>query len=100
MEGIVKSLVSMGTVGSLFLAFLIIALAVLGTIIKANMKANNDTIAANNLAMIANLAAKDKRIADLEKEMKVIHSYIQNELKDIISENLRVMQKVLIKLNN
>lgn len=100
MDGIVKALMSVGTMGSLFLAFLIISLVILGTMVKANMESNSRAIAANNLAMLDNLKLKDKRIEMLESEMKDINNYIKHELQGIINENLRVMQKVLIRLNN
>lgn len=100
MSEIVKELMSIGTMGSLFLAFLIVSLAILGTMVKANMESNSRAIAANNLAMLDNLKLKDKRIEMLESEMKDINNYIKHELQGIINENLRVMQKVLIRLNN
>ncbi len=99
MEGVIRGLLSMGTIGALFLAFLIIALVVLGHIVKSNMKANSDAITAYNVIMLDSMKAKDKRIELLETDVKEIHNYIKNELQEIIADNKRVMQKVLNHLD-
>jgi hypothetical protein len=98
MDEIVKTLVKMGSMGALFLAFLIVALVVLGTIVKSNIEANTKSIAENNKNMLENMKLKDRRIETLESDVKDIHAYIKRELHDIIFETQRVMQKVLSHL--
>ena len=100
MEPIIRQLLSMGTMGALFLAFLIVALVVLGTLVKSNIEANTKAIAENNRAMIENMKAKDKRIETLERDFKDLHSYIKKELRDIILDSQSLMQKVLHHLEN
>jgi hypothetical protein len=81
MVEVLKPLLSQGTIAAVFIAFMILALTYF-------------TIWAKSLIELQ-LKAKDKRIEKLESSMDDIQNYIKKELQEIISDNQRVMQKVL-----
>ena len=86
MADLLKTLLGQGTIAAVFIAFMIIALAYF-------------TIWAKGLIELQ-LKQKDTRIANLETDMKEIQNYIKKELQEIISDNQKVMQKVLNHLEN
>jgi hypothetical protein len=93
MDKIATELMKAGTMGSLFLAFLLIILSYL--VIWARKMLEEQKAANTQL-----LEQKDRRIDKLELEMFNIQNYIKKELHDIIMENQNVMSKVLFHLEN
>jgi hypothetical protein len=81
MVEVLKPLLSQGTIAAVFISFMILALTYF-------------TVWAKSLIELQ-LKAKDKRIEKLESSMDDIQNYIKKELQEIISDNQRVMQKVL-----
>jgi len=81
MVEVLKPLLSQGTIAAVFISFMILALTYF-------------TIWSKSLIELQ-LKAKDKRIEKLESSMDDIQNYIKKELQEIISDNQRVMQKVL-----
>jgi hypothetical protein len=93
MDQIATELMKVGSMGALFLAFLIISFSYM--VIWARKMLEDQKVSNSEL-----LGQKDRRIDKLELEMFNIQNYIKNELHDIIIDNQNVMNKVLFHLEN